>query len=49
MRKTAVALLHIDQAIDFVDRQRVAVGAAGNRLDMAAANTQTGSVNLAAS
>jgi flagellin len=47
MKKTAVALLHIDQAIDFVDRQRVVAGAAGNRLDMAAANTQTASVNLA--
>lgn len=47
MKKTAVALLHIDQAIDFVDRQRVVVGAAGKRLDMAAANTQTASVNLA--
>jgi flagellin len=49
MSKTAVALLHIDQAIDFVDKQRVATGAASNRLDMAAANTQTTSINLAAS
>jgi flagellin len=49
MTKTATALLHIDQAIDYVDKQRVVVGAAGNRLDMAAANTQTTSVNLAAS
>jgi flagellin len=49
MKKTAVALLHIDQAIDFVDKQRVVVGAASNRLDMAAQNTQTSSVNLAAS
>jgi flagellin len=49
MTKTAVALLHIDQAIDYVDRQRVVVGAASNRLDMAAANTQTASMNLAAS
>jgi len=49
MNRTAVALLHIDEAIDFVDRQRVSVGAASNRLDMAAANTQTSSVNLAAS
>ncbi|MGB9107284.1 MAG: flagellinolysin [Telluria sp.] len=49
MSKTAVALLHIDQAIDFVDKQRVSVGAASNRLDMAAANTQTSSINLAAS
>jgi flagellin len=49
MTKTAVALLHIDQAIDFVDKQRIVTGAAGNRLDMAAANTQTSSINLAAS
>lgn len=49
MNQSAVALLHIDQALAFVDKQRVAVGAAGNRLDMAAANTQTSSINLAAS
>jgi flagellin len=49
MKKTAVALLHIDQAIDFVDKQRVVAGAASNRLDMAAANTQTTSINLASS
>jgi flagellin len=49
MTRTAVALLHIDQAIDFVDRQRVSVGAASNRLDMAAQNTQTASINLQAS
>jgi flagellin len=49
MTNTATALLHIDQAIDFVDKQRVATGAASNRLDMVAANTQTSSVNLAAS
>jgi flagellin len=49
MKKTAVALLHIDQAIDFVDKQRVVVGAASNRLDAVAANTQTSSINLAAS
>jgi len=49
MKKTAVALLHIDQAIDFVDKQRVVVGAASNRLDMAASNTQTSSINLASS
>lgn len=47
--RAAVSLLHIDQAIDFVDRQRVVVGAASNRLDAAAANTRTASVNLAAS
>lgn len=49
MTRTAVALLHIDQAIGFVDKQRVSAGAASNRLDMAARNTQTASVILAAS
>jgi flagellin len=49
MTNTATALLHIDQAIGFVDKQRVVNGAASNRLDMAAANTQTTSINLAAS
>jgi flagellin len=49
MTKTAAALLHIDQAIDFVDKQRVNVGAASNRLDMAGQNTQTASINLQAS
>lgn len=48
MDNPAVALLHIDQAIDYVGRQRVAVGAASNRLDMAANNNQTASVNLQA-
>ncbi len=46
MRNTAVALSRIDEAIDFVDRQRVAVGASSNRLDLASANAQTMSVNL---
>jgi flagellin len=49
MKNSAVALLHIDQAIDFVDKQRVAVGASSNRLDLVASNTQTSSVNLEAS
>lgn len=44
-----VALLHIDQAIDFVDKQRAANGASSNRLDVAASNLQTGSANLQAS
>jgi flagellin len=48
MKNTAVALLHIDQAIDFVDKQRVKVGASSNRLDVVASNTQTSSVNMEA-
>jgi len=49
LNQSAVALLHIDQALAFVDKQRVVAGAASNRLDMAAANTQTASMNLASS
>jgi flagellin len=49
LQRGAVALLHIDQAIDFVDKQRAANGASSNRLDVAASNLQTGSSNLQAS
>jgi flagellin len=48
MRRSAVALLHIDQALEFVNQQRVVVGASSNRLDMAASALQTNSQNLAA-
>jgi flagellin len=48
MRNTGVTLLHIDQAIDFVGKQRVAVGAAGNRMDMVASNVQTSQLNIEA-
>jgi flagellin len=49
LQRGAVALLHIDQAIDFVDKQRVANGASSNRMDVAASNLQTSSANLQAS
>jgi flagellin len=49
LHRGAVALLHIDQAIDFVDKQRVANGASSNRMDVAASNLQTSSANLQAS
>lgn len=48
MKNAPVALLRIDQAIDFVDRQRAVAGASSNRLDMAVANVQTGATNLEA-
>ncbi|MGI4721470.1 MAG: flagellinolysin [Janthinobacterium lividum] len=48
LRNGAVALLHVDQALDFVNQQRVAVGASSNRLDMAANALNTDAVNLAA-
>ena len=49
LKNTGVALLRIDQAIDFVDRQRVASGASSNRLDFVASNVQTGAANLESS
>jgi flagellin len=45
----AVALLHIDQALDFVEQQRATAGAQGNRLDIAATTLSGSTVNLAAS
>lgn len=46
MRDTAVALLHIDDALAFVTGQRVQVGAYSNRMDAVASNNQTASMNL---
>jgi flagellin len=46
--RAAVSLLHVDQALAFVNEQRVNVGAASNRLDLAASGLQTNTVNLAA-
>ncbi|OON63940.1 hypothetical protein B0920_11530 [Massilia sp. KIM] len=48
MQDPAVALLHIDEALAFVNQQRVAVGAYSNRIDMMANGLQRDSVNLAA-
>ncbi|MCS0633346.1 flagellinolysin [Telluria mixta] len=48
MHNTAVALLHIDDALASVTGQRVQVGAYSNRMDLAASNTQTASMNLEA-
>lgn len=48
MRNPAVALLHIDDALASVNEQRVQVGAYSNRMDLAASNTQTASMNLEA-
>ena len=48
LKNAAVSLLHLDQALDFVNQQRVHVGAASNRLDMVANGMQTNAVNLAA-
>ena len=49
MNNTAVALLHIDDALAKVNEQRVQVGAYSNRMDLAASNNQTMSMNLEAS
>lgn len=48
MRNPAVALLHIDDALASVNEQRVQVGAYSNRMDAAASNNQTMSMNLEA-
>ena len=48
LQHSAVSLLHLDQALEFVNQQRVNVGAASNRLDLAASGLQTNAVNLAA-
>lgn len=48
MQRGAVALLHVDQALAFVNQQRVVAGASSNRLDMAAGALQTSQVNMAA-
>jgi flagellin len=48
MRNPAVALLRIDDALASVTGQRVQVGAYSNRMDLAASNNQTMSMNLEA-
>jgi flagellin len=48
MRNPAVALLRIDDALASVTGQRVQVGAYSNRMDAAASNNQTASMNLEA-
>lgn len=45
----SVALLHIDQALDYVAQQRASTGAQSNRLDFASSTLSNGAVNLAAS
>ena len=46
MRNTAVALLHIDDALASITEQRVQVGAYSNRMDVVASNVQTSTQNL---
>jgi flagellin len=48
LRRSAVAILHIDQALEFVNQQRVVAGASSERLDIAAAQLAVGSENLSA-
>jgi flagellin len=48
MQRGAVALLHVDQALAYVNQQRVVAGASSNRLDLAAGALQAGSANMAA-
>jgi len=48
MQRPGVALLSIDRALEFVNRQRVATGASSNRLDLAAGALATSSQNMEA-
>lgn len=48
MQRGAVALLHVDEALAYVNQQRVVVGASSNRLDLAAGALQASSANMAA-
>ncbi|MBQ5950433.1 flagellinolysin [Massilia sp. ST3] len=48
MDRSSVALLHIDQALEFVNQRRVVAGASSNRLDLAANALHTNSQNLSA-
>ncbi len=48
MKRGAVALLHVDQALEYVNQQRVVAGASSNRLDVAASSLQTSYANTAA-
>jgi flagellin len=48
MQRGAVTLLHVDQALEYINQQRVAAGASSNRLDMVANTLQTGATNMAA-
>jgi flagellin len=48
LKRSAVAILHIDQALEFVNQQRVVAGASSSRLDAAAAAVSRGSEDLSA-
>jgi flagellin len=48
LTRSAVAILHIDQALEFVNQQRVVAGASSSRLDVAATVLSRGSENLTA-
>jgi flagellin len=48
LTRSAVAILHIDQALEFVNQQRVVAGASSSRLDVAATALSRGSETLAA-
>lgn len=49
LRRTSIAIRHIDEALAFVSNQRVSVGASSKRLEIAASAAATGMENLAAS
>lgn len=49
LRRTSIAIRHIDEALAFVSNQRVSVGASSKRLEVAASAAASGAENLAAS
>jgi flagellin len=49
LRRTSIAIRHIDEALAFVSNQRVSVGASSKRLEIAASAATSSTENLAAS
>jgi flagellin len=49
LHQSAVALMHIDQALEFVTQQRVVAGTSTKRLELAADSLAVGSENMTAS
>jgi flagellin len=49
LSNSAISLLHVDEALEFVTKQRTVMGAASSRLDSAASNLTIGAENIAAS
>lgn len=46
LRRTSIAIRHIDEALAFVSNQRVALGASSKRLEVAASAAASGAARL---